>query len=155
MNTLDAIQVNDPNNLDEVFTAMRDEMLSGQEYPLQPIMQPQSAPEATAEQQHNASNETPTEAICDDDTAAPQSSITPTDAHGFDFSKTDNPRPNPNVGLFTIKAANEWIDEASSRPMPCKLFGQLWFEHEICILFSGLTFEMPEGFFSFVSNRLR
>lgn len=60
----------------------------------------------------------------------------PTDAHGFDFAKIDNPEPNPNIGLFTIKAANKWIDEASSRPMPCKLFGQLWFEHEICILFS-------------------
>lgn len=96
MNTLDAIQVNDPNNLDEVFAAMRDEMLSGQECPLQPITPPQSAPKATAEQQHNASNETPTEAICDDVTAAPQSSAPPTDAHGFDFSKVDNPQTPPD-----------------------------------------------------------
>lgn len=99
MNTLDAIQVNDPNNLDEVFAVMRDEMLSGQEYPLRPITQPephQSDTEATADQQHHASNETPTEAICDDDTAAPQSSIKPTDAHGFDFSKVDNPEMPPD-----------------------------------------------------------
>lgn len=55
---------------------------------------------------------------------------------GFDFSKIDHPDPDPNIGMFTIKSANEWIDEASSRPMPCKLFGQLWFEHENTILFS-------------------
>ena len=54
----------------------------------------------------------------------------------IDTAFIDNPELNPNIGLFTIKAANQWIDEASSRPMPCKLFGQLWFEHEICILFS-------------------
>lgn len=57
-------------------------------------------------------------------------------APNIDTAFIDNPELNPNIGLFTIKAANQWIDEASSRPMPCKLFGQLWFEHEICILFS-------------------
>lgn len=54
----------------------------------------------------------------------------------FNFSKMENPEENPNVGLFTIKSANQWIDDASERPMPCKLYGQLWFEHEICILFA-------------------
>lgn len=139
MNTLDANKVNDPNNLDEVFAAMRDEMLSGQEYPLRPITPPrahQGAQEVTADQRHQASGETPTQSPYVANTAANESGTQSPDAHGFDFSKIDNPIPNSNVGLFTIKAANEWIDEASNRPMPCKLFGQLWFEHEICILFS-------------------
>ena len=54
----------------------------------------------------------------------------------IDFSLIDNPTPNPNIGLFTIKEANEWIDEASQRSKARMLFGQLWYENEICILFS-------------------
>ena len=95
---LENIEVNDPNNLDEVFAAMRDEMLSGQEYPLRPITPPephQSDTEATADQQHYANDETPTEAICEADAAA-ESSATATDAHGFDFSKTDYPQTPPD-----------------------------------------------------------
>ena len=104
--------------------------------PITPPERHQGDTEATAHQQHHAGNETTAEAICEADAAATESGTPPTDAHGFDFSKVDNPEPNPNIGLFTIKAANKWIDEASRRPKPCKLFGQLWFEHEICILFS-------------------
>ena len=54
-----------------------------------------------------------------------------------DFTLIDNPEPNPNVGLFTIKAANEWIDDARRKPMPCKLFGQLWWEHDVCVMFAS------------------
>lgn len=124
----------DPNNLDDVFAAMREEMLSGQEYPLQPITPPeahQSDPEKDNGAQHHVSCEMPSRAAQEAEITTP-----PTDECMFDFSLVDNPEPNPNVGLFAIKAANQWIEEASSRPMPCKLFGQLWFEHEICILFS-------------------
>lgn len=138
-NTLGNIEVNDPNNLDEVFAAMRDEMLRGEEYPLQPLTvpePPQSAPEATNDQRQHERGETPPHSTCEADAAATESSTPPTNGMEIDFSKTDNPEPDPNIGLFTIKAANQWIDEASSRPMPHKLFGQLWFEHEICILFS-------------------
>lgn len=39
-------------------------------------------------------------------------------------------------GLFTIKTANEWIEEARSRPIPKMLFSQLWYEGELCILFA-------------------
>ncbi len=39
-------------------------------------------------------------------------------------------------GLFTIKTANNWIEEAKNRPIPKKLFSQLWYEGEICILFA-------------------
>lgn len=53
-----------------------------------------------------------------------------------DFSLTDDPKESPNVGLFTVKSANQVIDEAKQRPTPKMLFGQLWFEHEICILFA-------------------
>lgn len=55
----------------------------------------------------------------------------------IDTAFIDNPEHNPNVGLFTIKAANEWIDDARRKPMPCKLFGQLWWEHDVCVMFAS------------------
>jgi len=58
------------------------------------------------------------------------------DNSGFDFSRIDNPEANPNVGLFTVRSANQVIDDAKSRPTPCKLFGQLWFEGEVEIMFA-------------------
>ena len=39
-------------------------------------------------------------------------------------------------GLFLIKTANEWMEEAKNRPIPKMLFSQLWYEGEICILFA-------------------
>ena len=99
MNTLDAIQVNDPNNLDEVFAAMRDEMLSGQEYPLRPITPPRAhkgAQEVTADQRHQASGETPTQSPYVANTAANESGTPSPDAHGFDFSKIDNQQTSPD-----------------------------------------------------------
>ncbi len=41
-----------------------------------------------------------------------------------------------NKGLFKVKPANKWIDEAKTRPIPKMLFGKLWFENELCILFA-------------------
>jgi hypothetical protein len=41
-----------------------------------------------------------------------------------------------STGMFTLKTANEWIDEAKKRPIPNMLFGEFWFEGELCILFS-------------------
>lgn len=38
--------------------------------------------------------------------------------------------------LFTIKTANEWVNEAKSRPIPQMLFGELWHDGELCILFA-------------------
>lgn len=38
--------------------------------------------------------------------------------------------------LFTIKTANEWIEQAKTRPIPKMLFGELWFEGELSILFA-------------------
>ena len=103
-------QFQDP--IEEKIVEQR-ESLRHQPYALRPITPYRSIPEATAEYQHRASGETPTQAAQEAETTA-----TPTADMGIDFSKTDNPKQNPNVGLFTIKAANEWIDEASNRPMP-------------------------------------
>jgi hypothetical protein len=41
-----------------------------------------------------------------------------------------------NVGLFKIQSANRWIEEAKFRPQPKMLFGEFWFEGELCILFA-------------------
>jgi len=41
-----------------------------------------------------------------------------------------------NIGLFTVQTAAEWIEEAKARPIPKMLFGEFWFEGELCILFA-------------------
>ncbi len=41
-----------------------------------------------------------------------------------------------NKGLFKVKTANQWIEQAKKRPIPKMLFGELWFENELCILFA-------------------
>jgi RecA-family ATPase len=43
---------------------------------------------------------------------------------------------NESKGLFTVKTANGWIKQAKTRPTPKMLFGELWFEGEVCILFA-------------------
>lgn len=45
-------------------------------------------------------------------------------------------RLSKNHGLFKIRTANECIEDAKSRPIPKMLFGEFWFEEEICFLFS-------------------
>lgn len=37
---------------------------------------------------------------------------------------------------FKVKTITTWIEEAKSRPVPKMLFSELWFENELCILFS-------------------
>lgn len=37
---------------------------------------------------------------------------------------------------FNVKTITKWIDEAKTRPVPKMLFSELWFENELCILFS-------------------
>jgi hypothetical protein len=39
-------------------------------------------------------------------------------------------------GLFTVKTADRWIEQAKTRPIPKMLFGEFWFEGELCILFA-------------------
>lgn len=154
--TLDNARGNNPNDndLDAVFDAMAKEYPQP-DIPLQPITPrhdnatspinqdsgtPQNAQdnaEATSEQPYQASNETPPDATCVADAASNESGTPSTRNDELDLSWVDHPGSDPTIGLFTVKAANQWIDEASNRPMPCKLFGQLWYEHEICILFSS------------------
>jgi len=39
-------------------------------------------------------------------------------------------------GLFTVKTASRWLEQAKTRPIPKMLFGEFWFEGELCILFA-------------------
>jgi RecA-family ATPase len=38
--------------------------------------------------------------------------------------------------LFTVNTANNWLQQASERPVPKMLFGKFWFEGELSILFA-------------------
>ena len=38
--------------------------------------------------------------------------------------------------LMVVKKANDWLKQAQERPIPAQLFGEFWFEGELCILFS-------------------
>ncbi len=39
-------------------------------------------------------------------------------------------------GMFTMLTANEWLQQASLRPIPKMLFSEYWHEGELCILFA-------------------
>lgn len=41
-----------------------------------------------------------------------------------------------NKGLFIVKSASKWIEQAKKRPIPKMLFAEFWFEGEISILFA-------------------
>lgn len=41
-----------------------------------------------------------------------------------------------NIGMFTIRTANRTIAEAAQRPNPRQLYQELWYEGEVCCLFS-------------------
>jgi hypothetical protein len=38
--------------------------------------------------------------------------------------------------LFILKAGSKWIEEAKKQPAQCILFGEFWFEGELCFLFA-------------------
>ena len=46
---------------------------------------------------------------------------------------------NSIPSLLKTKPANYWIEQAKKRPIPKMLFGKLWFEGELCILFADTT----------------
>lgn len=46
------------------------------------------------------------------------------------------PAPPHMQGLFIAMPANQWLAQAATRPIPKMLFGQLWYEGELCILFA-------------------
>ncbi len=43
---------------------------------------------------------------------------------------------NEHKGLFLVKTASRWIEQAKKRPTPKMLFSEFWFESELCILFA-------------------
>jgi hypothetical protein len=45
-------------------------------------------------------------------------------------------RTTTEKGMFVVKPANQWLIEAKARPIPKKLFSELWYEGELCILFA-------------------
>ncbi|MBA4851522.1 AAA family ATPase [Emticicia sp. BO119] len=50
------------------------------------------------------------------------------------IQKSDN--FHENKGLFIVKTANKWLQQAKIRPIPKMLFSELWYEGEVCILFA-------------------
>lgn len=48
----------------------------------------------------------------------------------------NDPEPDGFKSLFKIQTAGQWIADAQKRPAPKMLFGEFWFEGEICILFA-------------------
>ncbi len=41
-----------------------------------------------------------------------------------------------NKSLLLCKSMNEWIEEAKNKPIPKMLFDELWWEGELCVLYS-------------------
>lgn len=41
-----------------------------------------------------------------------------------------------NKGMFKVKTANQWLEQAKQTPIPEMLFSEFWHENEICILFA-------------------
>lgn len=72
--------------------------------------------------------------------------VTSTDLLDFDFgsnvgaediiTEAEKLIKQENKGIFTVKTANRWIEQAKARPIPQMLFDKFWFEGELCILFS-------------------
>ncbi|MBN1117966.1 MAG: AAA family ATPase [Bacteroidales bacterium] len=54
----------------------------------------------------------------------------------FEKLKQQAAKDRENKGLFKVRTANQWIEQAKTRPIPKMLFGELWFENELCILFA-------------------
>ncbi|HKC67231.1 MAG TPA: AAA family ATPase, partial [Bacteroidia bacterium] len=62
---------------------------------------------------------------------------------GIEDLKTENDKllkqaaeAGENKGMLTVKTANRWIEQAKTKPIPKMLFGELWFEGELCILYA-------------------
>ncbi len=56
--------------------------------------------------------------------------------HHIERLQKDREAEKENKGLFKVMPANKWIEQAKTRPVPKMLFGELWFENELCILFA-------------------
>ena len=51
-------------------------------------------------------------------------------------SEVDATSDTTDIGMFTIKSANRTITDAALRPNPRSLYLELWYEGEVCCLFS-------------------
>lgn len=60
------------------------------------------------------------------------------DAIGAEFQKADQLAASvpEQIGMLTIKTVNRTIREAALRPNPDTLWLSLWYEGEVCCLFS-------------------
>ncbi len=69
-----------------------------------------------------------------------QNPITPTYYTSIDqleeFCGQILPQTDEPDELLTIRTAKSWLKRASKQPVPKMLFGKLWFEGELCILFA-------------------
>ncbi|WP_295795563.1 AAA family ATPase [Mucilaginibacter sp.] len=45
-------------------------------------------------------------------------------------------QPDQGNQLFRLRSASDWMEQASKRPIPKMLFGELWFQGEQCIMFA-------------------
>lgn len=54
----------------------------------------------------------------------------------FEQLQKDLEAEKENKGLFKVKTANQWIEQAKTSPIPLMLFGELWHDSELCILFA-------------------
>ena len=45
-------------------------------------------------------------------------------------------RNTVDANLFVVKTGNQWLEDAKKRPAPKMLFGEFWFQGELCILFA-------------------
>ena len=52
------------------------------------------------------------------------------------IAELESSHETDNIGMFTIRTANRTIAEAAMRPNPRQLYQELWYEGEVCCLFS-------------------
>lgn len=59
--------------------------------------------------------------------------FTPITPQPITGTKTNN---TPTEDLLIVRPANQWMEEASRRPIPRMLFSEFWHQGELCILFA-------------------
>ena len=52
------------------------------------------------------------------------------------IAELESSQETDNLGMFTVRTANRTIAEAAMRPNPRQLYQELWYEGEVCCLFS-------------------
>lgn len=149
-NNLPNNQMSSTENLEDVFDKLRNDegLFAPESYPLRSIVsqKPNEDELASPPQDEDEARDSKGTPYSSGENSQAIGVLAPPEESGeeshavnnpqFDFTHIDNPEDNPNIGLFTVKSANQVIDEAKNRPTPSKLFGQLWWEHDVCILFS-------------------